>query len=330
VHLVSPRASRRLLSLHLLRRTLRAALAERPDVLHCFKPIGYSGAVAALAGGLGRVAGWRGRLALDTDDLEGSQGWAAAAGRPRWQCLTIDWQERWAMAAADLVTAASLDLRVRASQLRRAGSAVLYLPNGTVPPALAPPRAGLQTGERDSQTLLLYCRFNEFEPVRGADAIAAILLQAPRARLLVVGAGSTCRAAAFFRRLESRGVGKRATWRGMLRGQELADALSADSVAIWLFDDNPINRARSPAKLLELLANGKPVAAESVGEVARLPPSVVRAAPAGDPAGIVRATLLLLTETDTRLRLAQDARTYAATCCTWQHRAADLERFYCT
>ncbi len=56
--------------------TVAAVLAGRPHVVHCFKPIGYSGAVALLlASRLVRAPGCR-LVVVDTDDLEGRGGWA--------------------------------------------------------------------------------------------------------------------------------------------------------------------------------------------------------------------------------------------------------------
>ena len=329
VHLHEPGALRRIFSLRLLRQTLDAALAFKPDIVHCFKPIGYSGAAAMVLGARGRPAGWRGVLAVDADDLEGSEGWATAAGRPPWQATLLDWQERAGIECADLITAASKVLVGRSKRLRHSREAVCYLPNAVRVPALpaVPPS---DSGRDGGPSIILYTRFNEFGVVRGADLLAAVLVQAPRARLDIVGDGRRQTALEFLVRLRKRGVLDRVTWHGFLRSDQLSRALTAAGVAIWLFDNTPINRARSPAKLLELLAHGNAIVAESVGEVPRLVASAAHTVPAACAPGLVRTAAHLLADEGERKRLRELARSRAETHCTWPHRAATVLHHYYT
>jgi glycosyltransferase involved in cell wall biosynthesis len=114
----------------------------------------------------------------------------------------------------------------------------------------------------------------------------------------------------------------------MLSGQALHDALSTDSVAVWLFDDTPINRARSPAKLLALLAHGRPVVAEAVGEVPRLANRSATLIAPGDTAGLVESAVSLLRDPRARSALGGRARLATQTQATWTERAEWLERAY--
>jgi glycosyltransferase involved in cell wall biosynthesis len=327
VHLGSPRAATHVLTARLLRRTYRAALADEPDVVHCFKPIGYSGAVALLARGIGRRRGWRGLLAVDTDDLEGREGWATLAARPRWQALVLDWQERAALTAADLVTAASSDL-VRRATAWRGDHAVSphYLPNGVdLAPGSAPPSSA--SGFAGPAHLLIYTRFNEFGPRRGAEMVAAILARVPTVRLVVVGDGPTGLKRQFFDQLAMYGLTERVTDCGLLRGQAIEQVLAQDSVALWLFDTTPVNVARSPVKLLELMASGRPVVAEAVGEVPALAADGARLVGPGDQQALIEAAVQLLENHAQREVLGRHARDRAAGLC-WTRRAADLEAHY--
>jgi glycosyltransferase involved in cell wall biosynthesis len=324
-HLGEPNASRRLISLRLLRRAYRAALEHRPHVLHCFKPIGYSGAVALLAAQLARRAGWAGLLAVDADDLEGPDGWAARTGRPVWQARALGWQERTALATADVVTAASAYLTQRISAWRGDGLAPLYLPNAVELALAAPPcERGVPT---EAPILLLYTRFNEFTPARGAAVAAEILRRVREARLVVVGDGPIERRQTFFRELERLGVAHRVTWRGMLTGEALHAVLEADAVALWLFDNNRINVARSPVKLLELMTHGRPLVAEAVGEVPRLAGTGARLVRAGDTAELARQATTLLQDRTERQEQARRARASLAAN-TWSARAQALDRLY--
>jgi len=314
------------LDARLLHQTYQTALAGNPDVVHCFKPIGYSGAVALLLGTLARRVGWRGRLAVDTDDLEGRAGWARRAGRPAWQTLALDWQERRALRAADLVTAASEELVRKAAVGRNGRAAPVYLPNGVTPPELI--CAPGQNRPARAPNLLLYTRFNEFAPARAAEIVGAILDRVPESRLVVVGDGPAGARSAFRHALEREGAANRTDWLGFLTGPALATVLEADSVALWLFDDNPINRARSPIKLLELLAHGRPVVAEAVGEVRALCGAGARLVAPGDASRLIECAVALLASPRERNYLGEQARAAMREGATWRRRATELARAY--
>ena len=162
---------------------------------------------------------------------------------------------------ADLVTAASGYLADRIGSWRGRGRAPIYLPNAVDLSPVAP--VPLSDEPPRTPSLLLYTRFNEFAPTRGAKIVSQILDRVPTARAVIVGDGPAERRQAFSRELERRrsrrvsvGVGcwpSGPRWRasGRQRGP-------------WLFDDNTINAARSPVKLLELMAHGRAIVAEAV------------------------------------------------------------------
>ncbi|HYN90000.1 MAG TPA: glycosyltransferase, partial [Ardenticatenaceae bacterium] len=88
-------------------RLLRATLAERPAVVHCFKPKGYSGLLALAWRWLRRARVARAPLVMDTDDWEGAGGWNELAPYPGWQKRFFAWQERTGLAGGNAVTVAS-------------------------------------------------------------------------------------------------------------------------------------------------------------------------------------------------------------------------------
>lgn len=348
----------------LLAATYREALADHPQVVHCFKPIGYAGAVALLflAGSTPHLAcratacrparsrrrsGQPPLLLIDCDDLEGRAGWATRDKRPSWQIALIEAQERLGMHYAPLVTVASAALFRLAHQRRARGEGVVYLPNAApmhlsiAPAAKSVGRLELSRMASDTTDdprspaepsgnfrLVLYTRFNEFEPARGAADVAAVLQRLPTAELLVIGEGDTVRGHEFEAGLRGAGVADRCHWMGYLSELERQRVLSSAHGAIWLFDDTPINRARSPAKLLELLAMGLPVIAEDVGETRALIGRGGVLIPPTSREALVAATVRLADSRDTRLELATAARRRIADTATWSHRAASLEDTY--
>jgi glycosyltransferase involved in cell wall biosynthesis len=313
-------------SARLLLQTYRAALDGRPDVIHCFKPIGYSGAVALLLRHATSRGRWRGLLAVDADDLEGRDGWAARAGRPGWQVMVLDWQERRAVQSARLVTVASHYLAARARDWRGHGRGIAYLPNAVRNAPCSPGVAAVARRDAGTQ-LLLYTRFNEFSPERGARLIAAVLNRLPAAQLTVVGDGDAEARETFRRGLRESGVSSRVKFSGLLNGNDLWATLASADVALWPFDDTPINRARCPAKLLELLAVGTAVVAEDAGEVGRLAGRGARLVCAGVEEQFIAAAVELASGATERSRLRALAQDVASNQ-NWQRRAEKLESSY--
>ncbi len=308
----------------ILAQTWCAVADWRPDVLHCFKPIGYSGAVALLVARTGHARRKATLVAVDADDLEGSSGWARRSGRPWWQAALLDLQERRTLCAAALVTVASQYLLRRAAAWGVEPRRLHYLPNAVNLPhgpttSARPLRAG-------PPKLLLYTRFNEFSLRRGVDAIGRVLSCLDTALLTVVGDGP--QRAAFERLVLGRPWASRVRFAGFLEGRDLAVALSGADVAIWLFDDTPINRARSPVKLVELLAAGVPVVAEAVGEVAALAGAGLRLVRPGNVRELTTAVVTLALGAAKQPVQAMRAQERASRTPTWEARAEALEQRY--
>jgi glycosyltransferase involved in cell wall biosynthesis len=107
----------------------------KPDVVHAFKPIGYSGALAWLLAARNwsrPEAGFRPLVVVDCDDLEGPAGWAGRrrqgiGGRLR------GIQERRTLARANAVTVASHWLGSFAASVGSPPGLIHYLPNGCAP-----------------------------------------------------------------------------------------------------------------------------------------------------------------------------------------------------
>ena len=103
----------------------RRAQAMKPDVIHVFKPIGYSGLAEHFLSESSRVP-----LVLDHDDWEGRGGWADVNPYPRlWRWFFIR-QEPDSIRRARAVTVASRTLQTQVWGLGIDPARVFYVPNG--------------------------------------------------------------------------------------------------------------------------------------------------------------------------------------------------------
>jgi glycosyltransferase involved in cell wall biosynthesis len=110
----------------------------------------------------------------------------------------------------------------------------------------------------------------------------------------------------------------------------LADHFARAALAIYPFEDTLVNRAKCPAKLLEMLAAGVPVIAEGVGEVREF----IRHAetgwlvPPGDTDSFAAAVARLLVDSETRAHMGRAAVRDANKRLSWVRSVDNVERAY--
>ncbi len=247
-------------------RLYRAVLKESPDLVHLFKPKGYSGLAAQLL----TICHPDLPLFIDSDDWEGKAGMNELQNYSLPERLLFDYQERRLPGLARGVSVASKVLQERMSDLGVANGRLLYLPNCVTAPQAGD---GLQARHKmgiavDRPVVLLYTRFFEFDQDRLAWLCAEIIRNAPEACILVVGKGRHGEEEQLQRAGERAGFADRLFMAGWLDPAEIPDYLAAGDVAIYPFSDTVVNRAKCPAKLTELLCAGRPVVAHRVGMVA--------------------------------------------------------------
>ncbi len=232
-----------------------AVVRWHPDIAYVFKPKGFSGGVQFFVHLLRSVGRYRGRLWLDRDDWE--TGWNRRLPYSRWQKLLFRWQESWGTAHADLVTVASRWLLEQTVSSGVPSDRVLHVPNGIMSQWATVRRRPIPG------LLLWYTRFTDARPEFVLRMFRTLRPKVPTARLWVMGRG-------FYG--EERGVEGVPHVRYMgwgdatLRRRTLALA----SAVIFPMDDDDVNRARCPARLLEATAAGAPVVASDVGEIRRM------------------------------------------------------------
>lgn len=292
----------------------RAARQFRPDLVHGFKPKGYAGLAGLWLSQRGLP------LVQDGDDWE--TGWNAAAGYPlAWQQFFV-WQERTGLRRARAVTVASRWLEQLATHLRGSADGVFYLPNGATGAGSYSQNATRQAARWRHQRparALLYTRFVETTPDAVWRIWSAVLHAVPAARLLVAGAGFAGEERALHRLASAAGAPDSVSLLGWVPPASLPGVLAAASAALFPVADTPLNRAKSPVRLLDALAGGLPAATEAVGEYGCYVvdgETGLLAAP-GDWRALAAATARLLTDRDLAAALGDAAARRAARLQAW-------------
>lgn len=327
-HVVLPRLPGPLGFVETSARMLAAAMRHEPDLLHVFKPKGYSGLAALLA----RTRYPELPLVQDTDDWEGWGGWNDLLPYPAWMKHVFAWQERSLPRRADAVTVASRTLETQVWGFGVRPARVFYLPNGVPqqPPQLPERAAALATlGLGHGPLLLLYTRFWEYPLVTILELLFVLQAHRPDAHLLVIGDGEQGEAAELSRRAARAGLAALLDVRGWSDRATIEAAMAAADVAVVPFADTLMNRAKCSVKLLELLQAGLPVVASRVGQAAEY----IRDGETGllvEPGGIPLAygALRLLADEPMRCTLGAQAQQRSTAEWGWDRLAQVAEQAY--
>jgi glycosyltransferase involved in cell wall biosynthesis len=314
--------------LHLARRTIQL----HPDVVHVFKPVGYSGMAGIY---LRRFA--RQHLVLDTDDWEGTHGWNEVNPYPLlWRWL-FDWQERWLTRHADAVTVVSRTLQIRAWSLGVDPARVFYLPNG--------PDSSLRRGsEVDArQKAEIRARLGVGQaPVAlylgniphgndldlALEALSLIRDRLPEARLVIAGVGDGL--ADLQTQAQAMGLADRVVFPGWIPQNEAPIYWSAADVAINPYRDTVINWAKCAGKVVLAMAMGKAVVTSRLGEnLAYIEDgrSGLLTEP-GNARDLARALYTVLADSQLAAEIGRNARQRIWDKYDWDSRVADVMQAY--
>jgi glycosyltransferase involved in cell wall biosynthesis len=282
-------------------RLLRAALAEKPDLVHLFKPKGYGG-------------------------MNELHGYSAAEQR------LYAFQEKWLPPRVRGVTAASRMLEDVMLGMGLGRERVLYLPNGVDD---RPPGDGQMVRERlgirtDAPVLLLYTRFFEFSQEKLHHIFAELYRRVPGVRFLVVGKGRQNEEGQLVAASLEKGFHDALVMAGWVEPAVLPDYLAAGDVAIYPFADTLVNRAKCPAKFTELLRAGVPVVADRVGQIPEyVAPEVQSLLCAPDDRDeMVEKCVALLRDGERRRKTSSAERAYILDRFAWRCYVELLQNFY--
>ncbi|MCB0211779.1 MAG: glycosyltransferase family 4 protein [Anaerolineae bacterium] len=313
---------------------VRYATALKPDVIHFFKPKAYAGLSHWLCRWLRRRGIIDSRLVLDSDDWE--QAWNDKLPYPGWQKKLFTRQEQWGLRHADAVTVASRALEESARQAQ--SGPVVYVPNGAVfegrinnPNADFTPQMVRMMWQLDeSPTVLLYSRFLEFRLERIVSLVRRVAESMPAARWLIVGQGLDGEDERLRQQLVEADLAAFVRFTGWLPVEQLAAHFQAANVAIFPYDDTPINRTKCSVKLIDLLLAGLPVVADAVGQNCEYIESGISGVlvPTEDDAAFAAVLIDVLGDPAKQRRLGQAAAAAIRQNYDWSDLALRVEQAY--
>ena len=310
----------------------------KPQCVYVFKPKGYSGLVAIFLILLKRIGIARNLIiVLDTDDWEGHGGfydfYLERAVYPKLMLDFFDFQERWIPEYVDSITVASLALQKRLLENGVPETKVFYVPNCAPQKDFSVNRSEVrdlrrQLGLENSKVILLYTRFFEYDVKKVIDIFSRVRRNLENVKLLVLGKGDFGEERVLQDLALKAGFQDLLAYVGWIQPQEIPQYLALGDVAIYPFDDTPLNRAKCPGKLVELMLAGKAVVAENVGQI----PEYIIHGKSGflvvpnDVDEFASLTVKLLLNPDLRKKIGDNARIRLVTSFNWEKTTANLAR----
>lgn len=293
--------------LSIIGKSLKMA-TDKSKITHCFKSLPTSG-MPSLVGKMRRKS-----LIVDWDDFEGFGGFADHDRFP--YNHIADKFERWMVKRADALTVVSPFLEKKARELGFE-KPIYFIPNGA-------DTGSIRYSFPDSSGPLNILFVGILHKSSDLDFALRSMVYVDDAKLTVVGYGPR---KGEFEDLAKKLSLKNVEFVGKKNSDEVREYLYGSDVALLPFVDNISNRSRSPVKLGEYLAAGKPVVTNNVGIMRKVMENgrngiITRDTPEDFATGIRR-----LGSTKLRKKISLEARKTAEKL-SWKNIAKDLENVY--
>jgi len=312
----------------------------KPQIIHVFKPKGYSGLVAMFIAMAKRLGFFKEtKLVLDMDDWEGYGGFCdlhlkySVHTKPMLDF--IDYQEKWIPKRVDTITVASKTLKKRALELGIPSNKIFYVPNAPSVPLCAVDSEDVKKlkkklGLKNEPLVLLYTRFFEYRIEKIIDVLKHVKKELSDVKLLVVGKGNFREEEELKELALREGLGDSILFAGWIQPNEIPIYLAVGDVAIYPFDDTLLNRAKCPGKLIELMSAGKAIVADKVGQICEY----VQDGKSGllaDPTNytdFAKKVVKVIKDRDLREKLGKNARKRIWDVFDWRRLTSKVEQAY--
>ena len=281
---------------------LRKLSSFAPDVLHVFKPKGYGGLAVMLEKARASVCVSSTPIVVDGDDYEGFGGMNDIMDYTYPEKIFFHFQERFLPPICDRMTLASRYLMEYYYNFGAKRENMIHLPNGVNPFIHNPERidkglmkflskhpldgeasgfdvdiSAVKDGDLAStdgkfddlvpeETISLFTRFRDHGAASVLNIFRNVQEQNPRAKFLLVGNGTKGESVDLRRGMNNHLKKGSFQFTGTFPFSSLHEIFSHSDIAMVPMDDSNITRSKCSAKLVDLMAMGKAVVADDVGE----------------------------------------------------------------
>jgi glycosyltransferase involved in cell wall biosynthesis len=300
-------------------------VALNAECVYIFKPKGYSGLAAMFMVLLKRFGLIQKKILIDTDDLEGLSGFAdyyrKSSTYPELMLSFFDLQERWIPKHVEGITVASRALEKKLLNEGIPKRMIFYVPNGEPQRSFIPKVADVlalrkKLGLETVPVVLLYTRFFEYHLEQVVEIFKNVKKgefgeEKKLMQLTLMG-----------------GLGNSVIFGGWVAYENIPAYLALGDVALYPFDDTPLNRAKCPGKLIELMKSGRAIVANKVGQIAEYIEDhksgiLVNSA---DPSDFSSRVIELLRNDDLRIMLGANAQKRLSNSFNWDLLSSNVQR----
>jgi len=306
----------------------------RIDVVYLNRAFLETAYPAAVSSFLARVP-----LVYDWDDLEGLHGFTTSFHQSVKVQLMETINEVVFTKIARSTVVASRYLHDFASSLGVADDELFYAPSVADDVKFRPGNDGGEIRQRyglAQKKVLLYCgnlmANNGVRVETMLDAFAIAAAHDPEMRLMIVGDGDLLdrdgETGVLPLRAKSLGIRDRVIFTGGVSYAGVPRYLAAADVCLALFPVNVITMAKSPLKVYEYLAAGKPVVARAVGEITACIDDGIngRLVFSDDPKEYAEKITAVLADEAVRRAMGENARRTIEERFLWSHSATEALR----
>jgi glycosyltransferase involved in cell wall biosynthesis len=295
-----------------------AKCMKKYDIIHCFKPLPSSYLPSLIISKVKKA-----RIIIDWDDWEGKGGFAEFD--PFFLRDFLDWFQILSIKNANAVTVATPFLERIA---KRFNQKVYLIPNGADITSFVPTSQKSEIKKKFNCFLIVYVGLL----YKACDVDIVIkamkyVTQKVDAKLIIVGDGP--RKKEFIELARMYKLDEKVIFVGYKSRKSIPEFINAADIVVLPMKDNLANRARSPVKLGEYLACGKPIVASNVGIAKEIIKNYYNGIlTSNHPEKFAEAIVRLLEDENLRKKIEKNARKTAEKRLDWKIIAKRLENVY--
>lgn len=158
------------------------------------------------------------------------------------------------------------------------------------------------------------------------ESAKIILERGVKANFMIVGDG--VRSEELKQKVKDLNLETKIIFTGAVDAEEVQEYIASCDITVACFEDNKVTRCKSPLKIAEYLASGKPIVASRVGEVETMIGDAGILVEPGKATPLAENIIQLLSDEDLRIKLGIKARQRAENIYNWRNSSRTLLSAY--